>query len=81
MTMEGEVKAIQVREGSSVISPASTVCGLLAGRRYKLSILLPSLERLTRPHIRLQKDAETKMKKSVDSVDNNLKAIRTGRAS
>jgi hypothetical protein len=29
----------------------------------------------------LQKDAETKMKKSVDSVENNLKAIRTGRAS
>lgn len=29
----------------------------------------------------VQKDAETKMKKSVDSCDNNLKAIRTGRAS
>jgi len=27
------------------------------------------------------KDAESKMKKCVDSTDNNLKAIRTGRAS
>ena len=29
----------------------------------------------------VEKDAETKMKKSVDSCDNNLKGIRTGRAS
>jgi ribosome recycling factor len=29
----------------------------------------------------VQKEAEIKMKKSVDSTDNNLKGIRTGRAS
>jgi len=29
----------------------------------------------------VQKDAEAKMKKSIDTVDNNLKGIRTGRAS
>ncbi len=34
-----------------------------------------------RNHNTLQKDAETKMQKSVDSADNNLKGLRTGRAS
>jgi ribosome recycling factor len=29
----------------------------------------------------IQKDAEQKMKKSIESVENNLKSIRTGRPS
>ena len=76
VTMEGEVKAVQVRVSLKL-------------KRLLIFTLVtdtPHLPRLTNKYHpptdnALQKDAEAKMKKSVDAAENNLKAIRTGRAS
>lgn len=81
--MEGEVKAIQVRaDRLPVVLACSNLDGVIRGvDRWILTHIRTYPDAPHHPSHPAQKDAETKMKKSVESVENNLKAIRTGRAS
>lgn len=83
VTMEGEVKAIQVRACLE-----QTYRPITSFHRHA-DIPKGSLTSVRLTHVAIhtprqnamQKDAEAKMKKSVDAAENNMKAIRTGRAS
>lgn len=75
--MEGEIAAVQVSRISM-----SLLCTSFVWRRIVRHTCFVEALLIDMPlSLYSQKEAEVKMKKSVDSCENNLKGIRTGRAS